>query len=57
VNADDALSRTNIKFKKRFQLMEELISKENLKIEELSLVQMDIYWEQAKQIIKGDFTV
>ena len=57
VNADDALSRTNIKFKKRFQLMEELISKENLKIDELSLVQMDVYWEKAKQIIKGDFTV
>ncbi len=57
VNADDALSRTNIKFKKRFQLMEELILKENLKIDELSLVQMDVFWEQAKQLIKRDFTV
>jgi XTP/dITP diphosphohydrolase len=57
VNADDALSRTNIKFKKRFQLMEKLILKENLKIDELNLSQMDVFWEQAKQLIKGDFTV
>jgi XTP/dITP diphosphohydrolase len=57
VNADDALSKTNIKFKKRFQLMEKLILKADLKIDELSLTEMDVFWEQAKELIKKDFTV
>ncbi|MBI1835829.1 MAG: nucleoside triphosphate pyrophosphohydrolase [Flavobacteriia bacterium] len=53
VNPDDALTRTNLKFKKRFQLMEDLIRQENLKMEEMELTQMDVYWEKAKKIIKN----
>ena len=52
VNPDDALSKTNIKFKTRFQLMEDLIRKEGLKLEEMTLSQMDEYWDKAKIRLK-----
>ena len=52
VNPDDALSKTNIKFKTRFQLMEDLIRKEGLKLEEMNLSQMDVYWDKAKIRLK-----
>ncbi len=52
VNPDDALSKTNIKFKTRFQLMEDLIRKEGLKLEEMTLSQMDVYWDKAKIRLK-----
>ena len=48
VNPEDALERTNKRFIKRFQIMEKLIEKENLSLDQMNLEQMDIYWEQAK---------
>ena len=48
VNPEDALERTNKRFIKRFQIMEKLIEKENLYLDQMNLEQMDIYWEQAK---------
>ncbi|MBI2258750.1 MAG: nucleoside triphosphate pyrophosphohydrolase [Flavobacteriia bacterium] len=50
INPDDALERVNVKFIKRFQLMEELILRENLKINELELKELDEYWVKAKKI-------
>jgi XTP/dITP diphosphohydrolase len=50
VNPEDALERTNKRFIKRFQIMEKLIEKENLKLDEMNLKQMDVYWTQAKKI-------
>lgn len=52
VNPETSLERTNKKFIKRFELMEDLIKKENLKIQTLSLDQMDVFWEMAKKEIK-----
>jgi XTP/dITP diphosphohydrolase len=49
VNPEDALERTNKRFIKRFQIMENLIEKENLKLDEMNLKQMDVYWDKAKQ--------
>jgi len=57
INPDDALSKTNNKFIQRFQLMENLIQKENLIINKLTLEEMDIYWEKAKKILKGPSAV
>ena len=48
INPDSALERTNIKFISRFQKMEELALAKDLKLEELSLEQMDELWEEAK---------
>jgi XTP/dITP diphosphohydrolase len=50
VNPEDALERTNKRFIKRFQIMEKLIKKENLSLDQMNLEQMDVYWAQAKEI-------
>ncbi len=48
INAENALSRTNNKFIKRFQKMEELMKKDSLSINDTSLEIMDRYWNIAK---------
>ncbi len=52
INPDSALERTNIKFISRFQKMEKLALAKYLKLEELSLEQMDELWEEAKILLK-----
>lgn len=48
INPEDALERTNKKFKDRFQAMEVLIHNDGKRIEELTYTQMDKYWELVK---------
>ncbi len=48
INPEEALERTNKKFIKRFQYLESASAKEGKKISEMSLEEMDVYWEQAK---------
>ncbi len=50
VNPEEALERTNIKFIKRFQFMEKAAARDGKKIPDLSLKEMDEYWEQAKKL-------
>lgn len=50
VNPEDALERTNKRFIKRFKIMEEIIKKDGLILSEMTLSNMDVYWEKAKQI-------
>lgn len=57
INPDDALSKTNIKFITRFQLMEKLIIENQLNIQNLTLEEMDVYWDKAKKMLKSDPTV
>ena len=52
VSPENALAYTNQKFIQRFQLMEELIQKNNKDIREMNLQEMDVFWDEAKQIIK-----
>ncbi|HTF04990.1 MAG TPA: nucleoside triphosphate pyrophosphohydrolase [Bacteroidia bacterium] len=49
VNPEDALERTNKKFVRRFQYLERETQKAGKKLSEMSLAEMDVYWEQAKQ--------
>lgn len=49
INPDSALERTNIKFISRFQKMEQLALDKDLKLENLTLGQMDELWEEAKK--------
>jgi XTP/dITP diphosphohydrolase len=51
VNPETALERTNKKFIKRFQFMEEKMTEEGKTFDEMNLVQMDVYWEQAKKTV------
>lgn len=48
VNPEDALEKTNIKFKRRFQYLEEHAREDGKALYEMSLDEMDVYWEQAK---------
>jgi XTP/dITP diphosphohydrolase len=50
INPEDALSRTNRKFIKRFKTMEGLLAKSNKVMDEMSLEEMDVYWEESKKI-------
>lgn len=48
VNPEDALERTNKKFISRFQHIEKRAKENNLQLGEMSLEQMDVFWEEAK---------
>ena len=52
ISPESALSKTNLKFISRFQLMEKLITNQGLKIEEMSLDEMDAFWDKAKKSLK-----
>lgn len=50
INPENALERTNKKFKKRFEYIEgkaELLKKP---IKDMTLAEMDVYWEEAKKL-------
>ena len=52
INPENALERTNKKFIKRFQYLENKAKMLNKPIKEMTLSEMDIYWEEAKKIDK-----
>jgi XTP/dITP diphosphohydrolase len=52
VQPENALAKTNLKFIQRFQLMENMVESENLKLEDMTLSEMDIYWEKSKNSLK-----
>ena len=49
INPEDALERTNKKFKYRFQYLEENAKKIGKSLHEMSLAEMDKYWDEAKE--------
>tara|TARA_R110002072_G_scaffold295959_2_gene467293 strand:- start:775 stop:1545 length:771 start_codon:yes stop_codon:yes gene_type:complete len=49
VNPEDALERTNKKFIKRFQFLEQAAMSEGKIMGEMSLEEMDVYWNAAKK--------
>lgn len=50
INPETALERTNKKFIKRFQYLESKASEMNKKLSEMTLAEMDVFWEEAKRI-------
>ncbi|WP_297694605.1 nucleoside triphosphate pyrophosphohydrolase [uncultured Eudoraea sp.] len=50
INPESALERTNKKFIKRFQYLESKAKEQRKKLKEMSLDEMDVYWEEAKKI-------
>lgn len=50
INPEDALERTNKKFIKRFKYLESESKKEGKNIADMSLAEMDIYWNKAKSL-------
>ena len=49
VNPENALERTNKKFIKRFNYIEEKAKKSQRKVSELSIKEMEVLWEEAKK--------
>lgn len=50
VNPEDALERTNKKFIKRFQYLEKKAKSINKELSDMTLAEMDVFWEEAKRI-------
>jgi XTP/dITP diphosphohydrolase len=49
INPEDALEKTNRKFIKRFQYLEEKASQLNKSLKDMTLAEMDIFWNEAKK--------
>jgi XTP/dITP diphosphohydrolase len=50
INADNALSRTNRKFRQRFQHVERRAAEDGRSLPEMTLAEMDVYWLEAKEL-------
>jgi MazG family protein len=50
INPEEALERTNKKFIKRFSYLETESKKDGRKISDMTLAEMDKYWEEAKKL-------
>ncbi len=48
INPENALERTNKKFAKRFQYLEERAKSKGKSLKEMTLNEMDVFWEEAK---------
>jgi XTP/dITP diphosphohydrolase len=49
INPDDALEKTNQKFIERFQYIESKAKEQNRKLTEMTLDEMDAFWNEAKR--------
>ncbi len=50
INPENALERTNKKFIKRFQYLESKAKALNKSLDTMTLAEMDVFWEEAKEI-------
>ena len=49
INPENALEKTNRKFIRRFGYVEEKAKEEGKNIQEMTLEEMDKYWDEAKK--------
>lgn len=52
ISPENALAQTNQKFIQRFQLMEEMIKEAEIDIRNMTLNELDVFWDQAKLKLK-----
>jgi XTP/dITP diphosphohydrolase len=50
INPEDALERTNKKFIKRFQYLESKAGELGKPLMEMTLTEMDVFWNEAKRL-------
>lgn len=50
INVEDALEKTNKKFIKRFQYLESEAAKAGKQLSDMTLAEMDVYWNKAKKL-------
>ena len=53
VNPDEALERTTRRFMGRFQHLEEAVRADGKDLADMSLAEMDVYWERAKVALRS----
>lgn len=51
INPENALERTNKKFSKRFQYLEAKAKDLNKPLKDMTLAEMDVFWEEAKSLL------
>lgn len=49
INPENALEKTNKKFIKRFQYLEEKAKESGKELQDMTLAEMDVYWNEAKK--------
>jgi XTP/dITP diphosphohydrolase len=52
VDPENALERTNKKFIKRFQFLEKAAKEKGKELSDMTLGEMDVYWEKSKEFFK-----
>ena len=57
INPEEALERTNIKFISRFQYLEQAAKAAGKNLSEMSLAEMDVYWEEAKKVASTKYEI
>lgn len=50
INPEDALEKTNRKFIKRFQYLEIKAHEQGKKLQDMTLAEMDVFWDEAKKV-------
>jgi XTP/dITP diphosphohydrolase len=50
INPENALEKTNRKFIKRFQYLESKAKENNQQLQDMTLAEMDVYWNEAKKL-------
>jgi XTP/dITP diphosphohydrolase len=50
INPENALEKTNRKFIKRFQHLENRAAEHGKKLQDMTLAEMDVYWNEAKKL-------
>lgn len=50
INPENALEKTNKKFIKRFQYLEEKAKENGKALQDMTLAEMDVYWNEAKKL-------
>jgi XTP/dITP diphosphohydrolase len=51
LNPDQALERTNLKFITRFNYLEEKARSNGKSLNDMTLQEMDVYWNEAKHLV------
>ena len=54
VHPEDALEKTNRKFIRRFQLLENMVKEDGRFLPDMTLSEMDAYWERAKSVLNDN---
>jgi len=52
IDPESALEKSNRKFIRRFNFLEEMTIKKNIPLKEMTLAEMDLLWEEAKKLEK-----